>query len=128
MEIGPSASFRSLHNALSAVQNNETKSAVVVHIDRDSQNPSILAVYIKSLTDAAASRDPVRATLHTSMAEEESDMVILGEHNETSLANLIFSVLTVEEKNEVANTIVSENGMGSHLSSHLIVILGEWRG
>lgn len=43
--------------------------------------------------------------------------MVMGEHNETSLATLIYSVLTVEEKNKAAHMIVSSgDGMKSHLT------------
>ena len=124
IEIGPSSSFHSLRKALLAVQQNQASSAVVAHIDRDQTNlqtPSILAVYIKSVKEAEASGDPIRATLQTSIVEDGSNhsgVVIMGEeeHNEEALLRIIQSVLTVDEREHRADARTLDPS-GGHMRS-----------
>lgn len=93
------------------MQDNEAKSAVVLHIDRgrpNSQNHGILAVYIKSFKEATTLGDPIRATVQASIVEEDSShsgAITMSQEqgHETDLAMLIQAVLTVDERESTAS-------------------------
>lgn len=88
-----------LRAACSALQNGESRSAIVADIAGTEESPAIFALYVKPLVNAVLNGDPVRSVLQISREEKRGSQDGLFVENETpSLKSVIEASLSLENK------------------------------